>query len=147
MKRFIFCLILVFFSSLLLAQDMLIIGKVLDKKDASPIQSANIFIKGTKRGTSSNQDGFFLLRLPEVEECTLVVSVIGYKRKEIKLESVLDQWVDCLLDEESLFLDEIVIFPGENPAHALMKRVRENKFRNAPQNHMISSVVNKKSDF
>ena len=126
---------------------MLIIGKVLDKKDASPIQSANVFIKGTKRGTSTNQDGFFLLRLPEVEECTLVVSVVGYKRKEIKLESVLDQWVDCLLDEESLFLDEIVIFPGENPAHALMKRVRENKFRNAPQNHMISSVVNKKSDF
>ena len=59
MKRFVFCLILVIFPLLLLAQDMLIIGKVLDKKDASPIQSANVFIKGTKRGTSTNQDGFF----------------------------------------------------------------------------------------
>lgn len=148
MKRSIFCLIFITFSALLLAQDMLIIGKVLDKKDASPIQAANIFIKGSKYGTSSNQDGFFLLRLPKVDDYTLVVSVIGYKRKEIKLEHSLDQWVDCLLEEESLFLDEIVILPGENPAIALMKRVRENKFRNNPQNKIeISSVVNKKTDF
>ena len=135
MKRIVFCLIFIGFSSLLLAQDMLIIGKILDKKDASPIPFANVFVKGSKYGTSSNQDGFFLLRLPQVDAHTLVVSVVGYKRKEIKLEATTDQWVDCLLEEESLFLDEIVIFPGENPALALMKRVKENKLRKNTKNN------------
>ena len=95
MKRIVFCLIFIGFSSLLLAQDMLIIGKILDKKDALPIPFANVFVKGSKYGTSSNQDGFFLLRLPQVDAHTLVVSVVGYKRKEIKLEATTDQWVDC----------------------------------------------------
>lgn len=148
MKRIVFCLIFIGFSSLLLAQDMLIIGKILDKKDASPIPFANVFVKGSKYGTSSNQDGFFLLRLPQVDAHTLVVSVVGYKRKEIKLEATTDQWVDCLLEEESLFLDEIVIFPGENPALALMKRVKENKLRNNPKNNTaMSSVVSKETNF
>lgn len=114
------------------AQDMIVLGKVFDKKDNQPIRAANVWIKGSSYGTATNAEGYFFMRIPYKEKYKLVLSCIGYKRKEVDLKNELDQYVEVKMEEERLLLDEIVVLPGKNPAFYLMKRVRENKKNNDP---------------
>lgn len=65
------------------AQNLRIKGKVLAVETNSPLPGTNISIKGTMRGTSTDRDGNFSLRVPKGG--TLVVSFIGYKTQEIKV--------------------------------------------------------------
>ena len=132
-KRFFFSLILFSLSLFQVkAQDMIVLGKVYDKRDSQPIRSANVWIKGSSYGTETNEEGYFFMRVPYKEKYTLVVSCIGYKRNEVVLAKELDQFVEIKMQEESLLLDELVVLPGKNPAFFLMKRVRENKAFNNP---------------
>ncbi len=133
-KRLFLLFFLLFsaFSCRLLAQDMIVLGRVVDKKDNQPIPVANVWIKNASYGTETNAEGYFFMRIPYKEKYTLVVSCIGYKRKEVDLKNELDQFVEVKMQEESLLLDELVVLPGKNPAFYLMKRVRENKPLNNP---------------
>ncbi len=134
MKRLlvVFCFVFTFFCSAF-SQDMLVLGRVVDEKDLQPIPAVNVWIKGTSHGTETNAEGYFFLRIPFEKKRTLVLSSVGYKRKEVDLKDELDQWTEVKMKEESLLLDELVVLPGENPALALMKRVRENKPLNDPE--------------
>ncbi len=115
------------------SQDMMVLGRVVDEKDLQPIPAVNVWIKGTSHGTETNAEGYFFLRVPFEKKRKLVLSSVGYKRKEVDLKDELDQWTEIKLKEETLLLDEIIVLPGENPALALMKRVRENKPLNDPE--------------
>jgi len=123
------------------AQDMIILGKVFDKKDNQPIRAVNVWIKGSSYGTETNAEGYFFMRIPYKEKYKIVLSCIGYKRKEVDLKNELDQYVEVKMEEEALLLDEIVVLPGKNPAFYLMQRVRDNKKNNDPD-----FVVNRKND-
>jgi TonB-linked SusC/RagA family outer membrane protein len=68
------------FSSLLFAQDKTVKGKITTDAGA-PVNGASVTIKGTSRGTTTNENGDFSLSVPK--GATLVVSNIGYAEKEI----------------------------------------------------------------
>ena len=48
------------------------------------MQSASIYIKGTKSGTTSNQFGDFSLNIKK-ENKVLVISYVGFQSKEIEI--------------------------------------------------------------
>ncbi|MBX2897058.1 MAG: TonB-dependent receptor [Cyclobacteriaceae bacterium] len=76
-------LIIVWFATLAgFAQTNLIKGTVTSKGE--PVPFANVLVEGTAHGTSTNEDGEFVLEQP-AGKITLVISGIGYKtlRKEI----------------------------------------------------------------
>lgn len=123
----------VLFSSVVAAQDIVVIGQVLSAEDASPLQAANVWFKGTNIGTTTNEEGFFILRSPEPQSA-LVVSVVGYRKKSVRLEPGKDQMVEVLLREETSILDEIVVLPRQDDAHVLLGRVRANRAHNDPAN-------------
>lgn len=62
-----------------------ITGKVTDEK-GTPISNATILVKGTKLGTSSNNDGTFRLNLPAGARA-LLVSTVGSVEREISITS------------------------------------------------------------
>lgn len=73
-------------SSFLLAQISLK-GSIKDAK-SNPIIGANIFIKGTYDGTSSDDNGNFKLALTaETDTLILVVSAIGYALYELEIHN------------------------------------------------------------
>ncbi len=88
--RYSICLTILF--SLLLCpqtlfgkgRDGMISGKVLSM-DREPIDYANVFLKGTRYACSTDEKGLFHLRAPE-GEYTLVVSSVGYEKKEMKVK-------------------------------------------------------------
>lgn len=58
-------------------------GKVLDKLTNEPLIGANVFIKGTTRGTATNLNGEFIIPSIPIGKHILVASYLGYTNKEI----------------------------------------------------------------
>jgi outer membrane receptor for ferrienterochelin and colicin len=60
-----------------------------EKGEKQPLIGANIFWKDTQIGTTSNQEGFFVLKFPENFPKQLIISYIGYKPDTINIEQSL----------------------------------------------------------
>ena len=90
-------------------------NKVLDFNTLLPVESANIYLKGTTIGTISNVDGRFLLNVPNQHvKDTLVISSIGYKTFKT-LVSDFDNTEEIFLEEEIASLDEILLVAEPRP--------------------------------
>lgn len=113
------------------AQDIILFGQVVGASDGQPLQAANVWFKNTQIGTATNDEGYFILR-SDVPHKTLCVSVLGYRRKEIRLTGG-DQVLNIALKEERNVLGEVIAMPGENEALPLLKRVRAAADANDPE--------------
>jgi outer membrane cobalamin receptor len=91
-------------------------GVVLDKGTREALDGVNITFEGTRRGTTTNQDGEFLISKIPIGTYTLIFEYIGYRR--IKYENVTvaaDQTIDLQvieMVEEPIPLKAIVVTPG-----------------------------------
>lgn len=63
----------------------IISGTVLDGRSNQPLAGANIILKGTNEGTTTNQDGKFTLRSDQANDAELAVSYIGYQTASVSL--------------------------------------------------------------
>lgn len=78
-------------------------GKVSDFE--APLPGANITVKGTTIGTTTDFDGNFTIETPQ-QNSSLMVSYLGYKTKEIPANR---NNINVVLEEDSNQLDEIVV--------------------------------------
>ncbi len=132
-KKIMLLMSLVFFVYIgVAAQDIVVVGQVLSGEDARPLELAHVKFRGTKIGTVTNEQGFFMLR-SDVPQKRLEISIVGYKKKVIRLERERDQMLEVFMDEDVNVLDEINLMPGENPAHAILRRVDEMREVNDPE--------------
>lgn len=65
-------------------QKRMIQGKVFDDMGET-VPGANIVVKGTVNGTTTDMDGNFALELDDAKNVTLVVSFVGYSPKEVRV--------------------------------------------------------------
>lgn len=106
MKRnFIYVLACILFSMNAMAQ-LKITGRVTDAKDASPLPSVNIVIKGTTSGTVTNVDGSFTLQVPDAKS-VLVFSYTGYAPQEVTVGSQTN--IRISLEQKVGNLSEMVV--------------------------------------
>jgi TonB-linked SusC/RagA family outer membrane protein len=81
MKRsFLFSLLAIMVSSFAWAQQN-VTGRVTDARDDSPLAGVSVFVKGSRTGTTTNQDGRFSISAPA--NAVLVFSFTGFTEKEI----------------------------------------------------------------
>uniref|UniRef100_UPI00227C7FC7 SusC/RagA family TonB-linked outer membrane protein n=1 Tax=Algoriphagus sp. PAP.12 TaxID=2996678 RepID=UPI00227C7FC7 len=66
------------------AQQSVLSGTVLDSQSQEPIPGASVLLKGTVKGTVSDENGDFELSIPDGNQ-VLIVSYLGYKSKELEL--------------------------------------------------------------
>ena len=81
-------------------------GTVTDALDGSPIIGANIALKGTQTGVISDLDGNYSIPVNSTKDI-LVVSFIGYKTREVPVET--SGIIDIKLTSDNEMLDEVVI--------------------------------------
>lgn len=62
-------------------------GKIINQENREPLQGANVLIKGTVSGTSTNQDGSFSLKTRAKYPFTLIVSSLGFQSKTFEITS------------------------------------------------------------
>ncbi|MGC9353556.1 MAG: carboxypeptidase-like regulatory domain-containing protein, partial [Mariniphaga sp.] len=81
-----------------------ITGKVTDEQGA-PMPGVSVIIKGTTRGTVTDFNGNYALRVPE--NSILLFSFIGYSTKEIPVGE--NTKINVTLEEEIRAIDEVVV--------------------------------------
>ena len=129
-SRFIIVLILVSLSlSTVLAQTYVIKGRVMDSQTGDPVPFANIFIKSTTKGATTDFQGYYSFT-SDILTDSLIASYIGYKRAALPLQNTTDQIMNFQLFEDVVSLNEVVFYAGENPAFEIMRRVIANKKNN-----------------
>ena len=133
-KRFF--LLITLFSTLIVtrAQETVIVGQVFSEADKTPIPFANVLFKYTTKGAQCNQEGYFLLRNNGIET-TLVISSVGFKKKEIKIKPGQSVGLEVYLAEDNTLLQDVLVIPGMNPALDLIKKVRMMKSLNDVSKH------------
>lgn len=112
MKRF-HLIVITFITAISFAQNTATItGKLIDKEfNDEPLPFANVLIKGTATGTTSDIDGLYQLEDLEVGTYTLVFSFIGYETQEIQVDLVAGQTatVNVTMAASAATLDEVVL--------------------------------------
>jgi len=114
------------------AQSTRVRGKVTDAKTGEPLPLVNVFFKGTTVGQTTDFDGMYFLETREAVE-ELQASFVGYESLTVKVHPGTYNTLDLKLQPLTFDLDEVKVTPGENPAHAILRNVRKNKYRNNPE--------------
>ncbi|MDB4303726.1 TonB-dependent receptor, partial [Desulfosarcina sp.] len=109
----LFMLFVMLSSSVIIAQGT-ITGTITEAITGSPLPGANVIIKGTATGATSDFDGNFSLDVDSFP-VTIVVSSVGFESTELEVTS--SQSVSIALNE-GVALDEIVLIGSRNPGRS-----------------------------
>lgn len=103
-----------------------ITGSVVDAETGEPLVGVNVFLKGTQIGAATDLDGNFDIKKVPPGEYTLVVSMVGYAKKQLTgLRVSVDEPVnlDIPLESEVIMGEEVVVAAKmlRNTGAALLK--------------------------
>lgn len=104
-KQILFVLSLLLLTFTAYSQTVVVKGTVIDGEDKQPIIGANISTKNASVGTITDINGNFSLNISKGS--TIVVSYIGYKSHEQKINSEMPQ-MTIVLASDAIMLDEFV---------------------------------------
>ena len=109
MKNLQLNFIFLLFTSFIFSQSGKVTGVIMDGEYDEPMAFANVIVKGSKIGTTTDFDGKYSLDL-EPGEYTLTFSFVGYQTievSEVLIKSNEVEQVDVTLSSNTL--DEIII--------------------------------------
>lgn len=118
-------------SSFAYAQNTVISGKVFDAKTKEPLPFVNVVLKGSTAGATSDFDGNYQINTSQKGD-SIVASYVGYKKFSAPVKKGVAQTINVPLElyEEGVSLMEVVINPGENPAHKWIRLAIDHKEQN-----------------
>jgi hypothetical protein len=125
MRRFLLIVFFLLFHSSLWAQYR-IQGKVTDAETGDPIAFANVILKGTTTGMTTNFEGNYLIQTNSLSD-SLVVSYLGYTSQSKSLQDQAEQVLNFQLRPTAFELDAFVFEAGENPAFEIIRRAAERR--------------------
>lgn len=124
-------LFFLFLSSIVIGQTK-VGGKVTDEF-GDPVAFANVIFKNSKEGVITDENGNFYFESKE-NYSTLVVSYVGFEKKEISLKPGLNSGLKIEL-KSGTELKEVVIYTGKtskknNPAIDILRKIWERRRKN-----------------
>jgi hypothetical protein len=124
-------LFFLFLSSIVIGQTK-VGGKVTDEF-GDPVAFANVIFKNSKEGVITDENGNFYFESKE-NYSTLVVSYVGFEKKEIALKPGLNSGLKIEL-KSGTELKEVVIYTGKtskknNPAIDILRKIWERRRKN-----------------
>lgn len=128
---FLVFIILVFLVGplLLSAQNITVKGVVVDSKNNEPLAFVNI-LSGGGWGATTDIDGKFIIKT-DGHNCCLKLTYVGYEPLNYKIDYTKERQ-HIVLNSKIFDLEEVKIFPGENPAHRIINNVIANRDLNNP---------------
>ena len=126
-----FILVLLLLCSLSLrAIETIVVGEIVNETTGEAIPNVNIHFRGTKIGTTSDENGNYALRVDMNAKSQLVFSAVGYYTQRFDIEPGTMAGLQVAMREKTATLTEIVVAPNENPALELLRQVREHRSDN-----------------
>ncbi len=125
----------VFVSSFMMnAQTVTITGEVTDEHTEEPLGYANVYVKGTTIGVSTNMEGKYKLQVPASRD-SLVASVVGYDKKIKLIDEQAHQTINFELKRSGFKMSEVVVrASNKKPAHIILDEIIKNKSQNNRSN-------------
>ncbi|MBD0831916.1 SusC/RagA family TonB-linked outer membrane protein [Aestuariibaculum sediminum] len=99
---FVFC----FFGILHAGAQTTVSGVVTDANSGIPLAGANVIVKGTANGVSTDFDGNYFIEVPD-QSTVLVISYVGYTSTEVTVGS--QTTINVSLIEDTSQLEEVVV--------------------------------------
>lgn len=105
-------LYLLFFCALPLTgfSQALIEGRILAADTKTPLAGASVVHKASLQGVSADSAGRFRIRIPASADPEIIVSFIGYRKKQVPVKGL--GWVSVELEADPSQLGEVVISSG-----------------------------------
>lgn len=129
MGRFVFLFLSLLCSNILPAQEIRVTGRVTDARTGEAIPFVNVYFTGTTIGQTTDFEGKFSISTSKKVD-SVSASYLGYAtRTKAIAQGKPIQTINFQLTEDEMMLDEIVIVPGENPAHRIIKGAQNNRWR------------------
>lgn len=114
----ILAVFILFFSIQVSAQ---IVGKVVDAK-GDPLPFVNIYLESSYVGTTSNDDGNYILDVEKKSKYKVIFQFLGFKTVSKTIEiSTFPYILNINMVEESTSLEEVVISNKEDPAYRIIR--------------------------
>ncbi len=103
-------------------------GIVIDQSSKKPLVFSDLVINGSNISTVTNNDGEFILKIPqEFSNSTLIVSYLGYEKKDIKISTLNNKKNKIALKPAITELNEINISTLRLSAKELVIKTLNNK--------------------
>jgi TonB-linked SusC/RagA family outer membrane protein len=106
MKNFILLFLTLISGLSIVAQSRIIRGRITDG-GGIPVPAASVLIKGTQKGTTTNNDGVFSLELTPGAR-TLVITSVGFDVQEVSIGNSLDLQINLAI-KANTELKEVVV--------------------------------------
>ncbi len=93
-------------------------GVVRDAQTGEALPGANVVLEGTKRGATTDVNGYYLILLVDPGSYTMTASLIGYdsqRKTEVRVQSDFSSEINFLVREASLQLGEMVVIAERPP--------------------------------
>lgn len=121
-------------------QDVYLSGHVMDK-EGNPLSGVNVLIKGTMKGTVTDIDGKYSIKVPN--NTILIFSFLGYTRKEIATGNKTE--INITMFEEVSTLKEVTVNAGyytvkEKERTGSIAKVSAKEIENQPVTNVLSAV-------
>ena len=130
MQRFNFLFVTTLFFCNVAQCQLVIKGKITDATTNDPVPFANVGVKGSAFGTTTDFEGNYLLSLKTAGD-SLLVSYLGYKTKTKAIDKTQsNQVIHIQLEPSPQQLAEVVIRAGENPAWPILRKIVARKEQN-----------------
>jgi hypothetical protein len=137
--RLLFLVLLSHFT--LHAQNIEFNGKTVNNKTKEGISYSTVLIPSLKIGTISNEYGHFTLMTPDTHQNdTIVISALGFERKEITIHEIQKANKGIIeLSEKVYLLEEVSISPGK--AEVLNIGFKGNKAQGPFLSNIFGSII------
>ena len=109
------------------AVETIIVGEIVNETTGEAIPNVNIHFRGTKIGTTSDENGSYVLRVDMQAKAQLVFSAVGYYTQRFDIEPGSMAGLQVAMRERAALLTEVVVAPNENPALELLRQVRQHR--------------------
>ena len=124
-----------------MAVETIIVGEIVNETTGEAIPNVNIHFRGTKIGTTSDENGNYALRVDMSGKSQLVFSAVGYYTQRFDIEPGAMAGLQVAMREKAATLTEIVVAPNENPALELLRQVRAHRQDNDRTLHPENTVT------
>ena len=105
-------------------------GEIVNETTDEAIPNVNIRFRGTKIGTTSDENGSYALRVDMQAKAQLIFSAVGYYTQRFDIEPGAMAGLQVAMREKVATLTEVVVAPNENPALELLRQVRAHRPEN-----------------
>ena len=124
-----------------LAVETIVVGEVVNETTGEPVPNVNIHFRGTRIGTTSDENGSYVLRVDMTDKAQLVFSAVGYYTQRFEVTPGAMAGLQVAMREKAATLTEVVVSPNENPALELLRRVRAHRKENDRTLHPERTVT------